>query len=195
MMSIVSSFSAVFASLRRHIAGCAHDERGISAVEFALLLPLMVTLYLGGVEVSQGLTIDRKVTLVARTVADLAAQVKEIKTTGDMTAILDASAAVLLPFSVGDAKVTVSQVCIDSNGQATISWSSSKNGTARAKGSGVTLPAALNAPSSALIWSEVSYDYKPVIGYVITGPMELTDKMYMRPRLSESVKYLTDSCA
>ena len=41
----------------------ASDQRGVSAVEFAMLLPLMLTLYLGGVEVSQGISIDRKVTL------------------------------------------------------------------------------------------------------------------------------------
>ena len=56
------------------VARFGGDERGISAVEFALLLPLMVTLYLGTVEVSQGVAIDRKVTLTARTVADLASQ-------------------------------------------------------------------------------------------------------------------------
>jgi Flp pilus assembly protein TadG len=195
MIPIIPSFSVLLVSLRRRISGCAHDERGISAVEFALLLPLMVTLYLGGVEVSQGLTIDRKVTLAARTVADLAARVKEIKDSGAMSAILDASTAVMLPYSINDAKVTVSQVCIDANGQATISWSDSKNGTKRAKGSGVTLPTALNIPSSSLIWSEVSYNYKPVIGYVITGPMALTDQIYMRPRLSESVKYANEACA
>jgi Flp pilus assembly protein TadG len=188
MTPIIPSFSAMFASLWRRLSGCAHDERGVSAVEFALLLPLMVTLYLGGVEVSQGLTIDRKVTLVARTVADLAAQAQKI-TSADMTNILDASTAVMLPYSTAKAKVTVSQVTIDSNGIATISWSESKNGTKRAKGSSVTLPAALNIPSSSLIWSEVTYDYKPVIGYVITGTMALTDQIYMRPRLSDSVEY------
>jgi Flp pilus assembly protein TadG len=188
MTPIIPSFSAMFASLWRRLSGCAHDERCVSAVEFALLLPLMVTLYLGGVEVSQGLTIDRKVTLVARTVADLAAQAQKI-TSADMTNILDASTAVMLPYSTAKAKVTVSQVTIDSNGIATISWSESKNGTKRAKGSSVTLPAALNIPSSSLIWSEVTYDYKPVIGYVITGTMALTDQIYMRPRLSDSVEY------
>jgi Flp pilus assembly protein TadG len=72
MMPIILSFVSSAAALRRRLLRCVQDERGVSAVEFALLLPLMVTLYLGGVEISQGLTIDRKVTLVARTVADLA---------------------------------------------------------------------------------------------------------------------------
>jgi hypothetical protein len=51
----------------------------------------------------------------------------------------------------------------------------------------VTLPAALNVPNSSLIWSEVQYTYKPVVGYVVTGTMTLKDQIYMRPRLSESV--------
>jgi Flp pilus assembly protein TadG len=187
MTPIIPSFSAMLASLRRCLSGCAHDERGVSAVEFALLLPLMVTLYLGGVEVSQGLTIDRKVTLVARTVADLSAQVQKI-TNNDMNNILDAATAVLLPYSTSNVKVTVSQVTIDGNGVAKITWSDTKNGTARAIGSTVTLPAALNIANSSLIWSEVSYNYQPVIGYVITGAMTLTDQIYMRPRLSNSVE-------
>ena len=187
MTQIMLSLGAAAASLRQRLARCAHDERGVSAVEFALLLPLMVTLYLGGVEVSQGLTIDRKVTLVARTVADLAAQTPSI-TNSDMTNILNASTAVLSPYSTDLVKVTVSQVTIDDKGKATIAWSDSKNGTARAKGSTITLPSALNIPNSSLIWGEVAYEYKPVIGYVITGTMTLTDQIYMRPRLSESVQ-------
>jgi Flp pilus assembly protein TadG len=179
--------------LRQRMARCLRDERGISAVEFALLLPLMVMLYLGGVEVSQGLTIDRKVTLVARTVADLAAQVSSISN-AEMTDILNASASVLAPYSTDNAKVTVSQVCIDGNGKATVNWSNTKNGTARAQGSVVTLPAALNEAGKPLIWGEVSYAYKPVIGYVITGTMTLTDQIYMRPRQSDSVTYSSVAC-
>ena len=63
--------------------------RGVSAVEFAMLLPLMITLYLGGVEISQGVAIDRKVTLTTRTVADLASQVSSINN-ADMTNMLNA---------------------------------------------------------------------------------------------------------
>ena len=65
---------------------CAGDQRGVSAVEFAMLLPLMLTLYLGAVEISQGVGIDRKVTLTSRTVADLASQVSSISN-ADMTNI------------------------------------------------------------------------------------------------------------
>ena len=186
MTPMIASLRSSFASVRRRIFGCARDERGVSAVEFALLLPLMVTLYLGGVEVSQGLTIDRKITLVARAIADLSAQATTLNNS-DMTNILNASTSVMLPYSTDLLKVTVSQVSIDAEGKATIAWSDTKNGTARAQGSTVTLPTALNIPNSSLIWAEVTYDYKPVIGYVITGTLNLSDQIYMRPRLSDSV--------
>lgn len=167
----------------------ARDKRGVSAVEFAMLLPLMLTLYLGGVEVSQGISIDRKVTLTARTVADLVAQVSSIDTAG-VNAALGAASAVMAPYPDTNAKVTVSVVDIDANGNAKIKWSSSKNGTARAVGSSVALPSALNTPSSSLVWGEASYDYQPSIGYVVTGSMSLTDQIFMRPRLSETVQKL-----
>lgn len=186
MKPMLHRLACSLVTLAQRLSRTLRDERGVSAVEFALLLPVMVTLYLGGAEISQGLTIDRKVTVVARTVADLAAQVSSIDD-ADMANILAASSAVLAPYSSDNAKVTVSEISIDSNGKATIAWSDSKNGTPRAVGSVVTLPSALDVPNSSLIWGEASYAYTPAIGYVITGTMDLTDQIYMRPRLSDSV--------
>ncbi len=172
--------------LSRQLARLGEDRRGVSAVEFAMILPLMVTLYLGSVEISQGVGIDRKVTLTTRTVADLASQVSSINNS-DMTNMLNASAAVIAPYDPTKLKVTVSAVSIDANGNAKIAWSDTYQGTARAVGSSVTLPAALQIPNTQLIWSEVSYSYKPTIGYVVTGTLNLSDQIYMRPRLSDTV--------
>ena len=85
------------ARARRSIRRLRRDQRGISAVEFAMLAPLMVVLYLGGVEISQAIAVDRKVTLVARTLGDLVAQTSSVTTT-DITNILSASAAVVQPY-------------------------------------------------------------------------------------------------
>jgi Flp pilus assembly protein TadG len=164
----------------------ARDPRGVSAVEFAMLLPLMLTLYLGGVEVSQGVSIDRKVTLTARAVADLAAQATTINNS-EMSNILNAAAAVAAPFPVAQMKVTVSSISIDAQGTGRVTWSDALNGTPRAVNQVVALPQALAIPNSTLIWGEVSYSYTPSIGYVVTGTLDLNDQIYMRPRLSTSV--------
>ena len=100
-----------------------------------MLLPLMLTLYLGGVEVSQGVSIDRKVTLTARTVADLISQVSSVNNAG-MTNILTASSAVLSPYPTDPGEShRVTSLKIDANSKVTVEWSDTLNGTARAKGS------------------------------------------------------------
>jgi Flp pilus assembly protein TadG len=167
--------------MRRALGRFAGDRRGVSAVEFALLAPLMITLYLGSVEVSDGIIADRKVTLTAAALANLTAQVATISTS-DMTNILDASSAIISPYSAAKLKITVSCVAIDANSKATVKWSVTRNGTAR---SGVvTIPPALAVANSQLIFAEASYDYKPTIGYTITGTLTLADRMYMSPRIS-----------
>lgn len=167
----------------------ACDQRGASVVEFALLLPLMVTLYLGTVEISQGIAVDRKLTLTARTVADLVSRVTTVNN-ADMNDVCAASTAVMYPYSTNTLKVTVTSVKIDSNSKATVVWSKScNNGTPRAKDSTVTVPAALLVPNTSLIWSEVEYVYTPTIGYVLTGSLTLRDQLYMAPRLSNCVLY------
>lgn len=181
-----SETAQIALDLRQRFGGLAKDERGVSAVEFAMLLPLMMSLYLGAVEVSQGIGADRKVTLTARTVADLVSQVSNVDN-NSMTNSLNAASKVMAPFPSGNLKVVVTSVRVDAQGNATVAWSDSYNGSARAKGSTVTLPTALKVPNSSLIWSEVQYNYTPVIGYVVTGSLTLKDQIYMRPRLSDCI--------
>ena len=67
--------SATLAFARRFAARLdrfAAERRGLAAVEFAMLLPMMMTLFLGSVEVTTGVAIQRKVTLTAHALADRA---------------------------------------------------------------------------------------------------------------------------
>jgi Flp pilus assembly protein TadG len=173
---------------RHRLLQFRRDQRGVSAVEFALLLPLMITLYLGGVEVSQAISIDRKVSLTARAVADLVARTTAVNA-AEMTNILDAATTVTAPYSSANIKVKVSQVYIKADGSSTVDWGAAKNTSKRNKNDPVTVPSALKmaGKDSYLIWAEVEYGYKPTIGYVITGTLNLTDQIYMRPRMSDSV--------
>ena len=127
---------------------------------------------------------------VNRLAANLTSQVSSI-TNADMTNILNASSAIIAPYSAGNLKVTVSCLSIDSTGKVTVEWSDTKNGTARSKGSSVTIPSALAVPSSHLIFAEVSYAYTPTVGYTMTGTVNLSDTMYMAPRISATVARTT----
>jgi Flp pilus assembly protein TadG len=184
---MISSVGFPFVRLLvRRLGDFTNDKRGVSAVEFAMLLPLMLTLYLGGVEVSQGISIDRKVTLTARTVADLVAQVATIDNNG-VNAALGASAAILAPYPDSNASIAVSVVNIDSNGNVKVAWTASKNPNACQMSPTVDVPTALKTPNTSLVLGKACYNYQPTIGYAVTGSMKLIDQLFMRPRLSETV--------
>jgi Flp pilus assembly protein TadG len=177
--------------LRRRGYAFSASQQGVSAVEFALLLPLMLAMYFGSIEVTDAVSADRQVALVAATVADITAQYQTV-TTGDVANILAAAAAVLAPFSATNAKVTLSSVVIDANLNATVDWSrATAGGSPRAQGSSVTgaIPAALRVANTSMIWGEATYAYKPIIGWVVTGTLNLSNQMFMRPRLAKCVQY------
>ena len=161
------------------------DRRGIAATEFALTLPVMLTMYLGTVELSQGINAGRKVTQTARTVADLVSRVQTMNT-AQMTNSFNAGVAVMAPYDAANLKMTVTSVSINSTGAVTVVWKKPFNGGVT---SPLSVPAALLVPDSSLILAEVQYDYTPVVGYVLSGTFNLNDKMYMRPRLSKEVEW------
>lgn len=167
----------LFARLRR--SRFARDRRGVSAVEFALVAPVMICLYFGCVEVSDGVAVDRKVSLTAAALANLSAQVTTISST-DMTNILDASGAIIQPYDSSKLKMTITCITIDANKNATVKWSVTRNGAANS--GTMTLPSALAVANTQLILAEASYAYTPIVGYTITGSLNLADKMYMAPR-------------
>src|SRR5712692_8094544 len=90
------------------IARFRRDSRGISAVEFAFVFPVMVVLFLGGTAMTQGVVLKRKTTLVTRTVGDLVSQYTQIVDT-DMTSIFSAATAVINPYPAGQLAVIRSE--------------------------------------------------------------------------------------
>jgi Flp pilus assembly protein TadG len=158
----------------------AHDRRGVSALEFALVAPMMITLYFGCVEVSDGVAVDRKVSLTSATLANLVAQSTAISST-DMSNILDASSAIIMPYSSSNLKMTVSCLSIDGNKTVTTKWQATRNG---GTGGSISVPADLKVANTQLILAQVSYAYRPVVGHTITGTLTLSDQMYMMPRIS-----------
>jgi Flp pilus assembly protein TadG len=165
----------------------AHGEGGMAAVEFAVILPFMLVAYLGGVEVGDGVAINRKVAITTHAVADLASRYNVPIQNSDSATILGAASTIIAPYPSGPLAVTVSEVTVDSNGNATVAWSDTLNGTAHTKGSPVTLPGTLNTPNAYYVWGEVTYTYTPTLGYVMTGNFPLSNQIFMSPRESACI--------
>jgi Flp pilus assembly protein TadG len=189
--------------LRRSAHDFSGDRSGLAAVEFAMIVPLVLVLFFGTVEFSSGVAVDRKVTLMARTLSDLTSQNISI-TDPQLTNIFSASTAIMTPYPAAPTRTTLSEIYVDSNNVAKIQWSKAAtiaNGATqatlttsnRSPGDNVTslVPPALLVKQTYLIFSEVSYLYKPTIGYVMgKAGINLSDFTYTRPRQSTCVDHM-----
>lgn len=161
---------------------------GLAAVEFAMLLPVMITLFFGVVELSLALTCRADVTNMASAAADLVAQEKAV-TTSDMTNVFNAATAILYPYDPSAVKITVTSVIYNTSTKSltvgTVAWSCTKNGTKRT--GNLTLPAGLMTANGSVIVSEVSYGYKSPTTQIVTGTKTMTNTFYTRPRRASAI--------
>lgn len=175
-----------FAEFRSPVRSFARERSGVSAVEFAIILPLMVTIYLGSVELVDGMAIQFKATEAARGITDLASRYTSIDAT-TMSSILNASSIILAPYSTSNVSVVISEITTNPQAQGTIAWSCSLNGTPHPVGQSIALPSGMQKPNFSLLWGEVTYPYQPQMGYVLTGTITIYQTAYFVPRESSSV--------
>jgi Flp pilus assembly protein TadG len=170
------------------------DCRGIAAVEFAFVLPIMLLLFFGVIEISNGLEADRKASITARTLSDIISQSPTVSDS-DISNSFNASSSIMFPYSSVSMQAVVSQVKIDATGLAKIVWSKTTNGnpTQHHPGDTVAPPAGLVIPNTYLIWSETTYTYTPLVHYIIQTNLMLKNQFYTRPRQSDCVLYSNGS--
>jgi Flp pilus assembly protein TadG len=116
------------------------DNRGIAAVEFALILPIMLGLYLSTVVATKAYMASRKVALVSRALSDIASRQGVCTATtpnpcvvdSDMTMFFNAAAAIMAPYPTTSLKMTISRIDIVkdtvNNLWAFTKWSVTSNG-------------------------------------------------------------------
>jgi Flp pilus assembly protein TadG len=192
--------------LRRSVARFLRENRGMAAIEFAFIVPLMLVMFFGMIEISNGVAADRKVSMVAQSISDLTSRSRQVVDT-DLSNFFVIADAMMTPFSPTPLKATITEIYIDpATGVARAQWS--KGDVPRAQSMTVPVPANLISrdpvtnkilPNQYLIFSEVSYNYKPAVGYVMsTNGVTLSDQTYTRPRQSNCVLYnpvtSTDPC-
>ena len=210
-----TSMSSIWLRARRSVVDLMENYRGNAAVEFSVIVPVMLVMFFGTVELSSGVAVDRKTTLVARTVSDLTSQLAN-QSAASTTApnitdayilnVFTSAIAILQPYQAGSASATVSEIYVDKNQKATIQWSKAAtyvNGATQATlatssrnpNDVVTsiVPSQLLVKQTYLILSEVNYTYTPAVGYVMKVPITLKDTAYTRPRQFSCLTYSTVS--
>lgn len=193
-------------ALRRAFRRFGSARSGVAAVEFALMVPVMMAIWVGMVVATDALSADKKVTLLARTLADMTTQMQAVSQ-ADLDSIFAATESVMWPQPADRLGMRLVSVDIDGNGKAFVDWSAVPTDP-KLKGdySALTrcseylpLPAALKVPRTSVVLAEVSMKYEASVatkivdelfkGAMANGELPLGDSLYMRPRQSQKVTF------
>src|SRR5664279_2363570 len=110
----MKTVSRIWLGARRSLRNLARDNSGIAATEFAVIVPIMLVMFFGTVELSSGVAVDRKVTLMARTLSDLTSQSTSVADS-DLTNFFSGSSAIMYPYDKTPTQTTISELYVDPN--------------------------------------------------------------------------------
>jgi len=173
---------------RRQLRHYVRSAEGISAVEFALIAPLLITILFGTIEVCNALICRQKITTVASSGSDLVAQDSAI-TVAQINDVFAALNAIVYPYPSAGAQIIITSVKNDPNhaGQYIVDWSEAQNTTAHTKNASITMPTGIVPTGGSVIFSEVTYNYAPITTIFFPGSVSMSDHFYSKPRKSSFV--------
>ena len=162
------------------------DRRGVSAVEFALIAPVILLFYFGLAEFCQAFMAQKRMGRTAATVADLVTQ-NETVTVADVTDVFEVGRLMMRPFPSAPLEQRVTALTRRTDGQVRVDWSRAQGMTARGAGSTVEIPDGLIAADESLVMTEITYDYESPFGEMLPGLTRFSHTYYLRPRKVEQV--------
>lgn len=161
------------------------DTRGVSAVEFALIAPVIVLMYAGTVQICQAFMSDKRAGHAASIVADIVAQNASMNVS-QIENIVGVGDRIMRPFPADGLTLRVTSVT-EVGGDAVVDWSLTPGDagvlSAWSKGDKIEVPAGLLPAGKSLIIVDSQYAYQPLIQAkdVIT-PTRFDHTAYYEPR-------------
>src|SRR5215468_4716315 len=119
----MKSMPNIWPAARRSALDLVRDCNAVAATEFAVIVPLMLVMFFGTVEFSSGIAVDRKVTMVARTLSDLTSQALSTVDDTYLQNVFTASIAITSPYSPTPTKAQITEIYVDSKKVVTVQWS------------------------------------------------------------------------
>jgi len=185
----------------KHLLGrFRRDRRGVAAIEFALILPILVLLALGCFEVPRYVMLWQRMERAASGVSDLVAQADEPLTLDQLTDIMSSGKLLMQPYDVmASGNIIVTSVNNPTGGTTNVSWrvtcgsggNTSKMGAVSSEPPAAqTAAPSANFPTSLLplakdnevLVTEVYYTFTPVFKTFIYTGSTLYANAFTRPR-------------
>jgi Flp pilus assembly protein TadG len=164
------------------------DKRGVSAIEFAFIAPVLIMAYFGLAELCGAMLAERKASHAASAVGDLVAQASVIHDT-DISNIFSIGSIIMAPNSSTTLGMRVTSVQAGATATATtVGWSDASGTlTANAVGANITIPANMITAGQSIIESDVTYSYTVPVAYVLPSAFTYNYTFYLRPRIVDPI--------
>lgn len=184
--------SSLVRGIARRFAAVAGDRRGMVFPETAILMPVLITMMLGGFEVARFALLQQKLSRVVMTTSDMVSQGESISVP-EINVIFDATSAMVQPFAAGPSQlVIVSSVSATGAALPRVDWQRIGGGTLTgvtskigAANQNATLPPGfLVRDGENAIIAEVYYKFTPMFMSALVPPSTLYHRAVFRPRQS-----------
>jgi Flp pilus assembly pilin Flp len=179
-------------TMRKPFQHFIRDNRGVAAVELALVLPMLLTLFLGVVEISNFVLVNERTEKMTTTIADVVSQGDTI-TIAELDNILSATSEIMKPFPfAARGHVIITSVHRAVRDTPKVAWQYEGGGTLHNVSSNFGGPG-FNSPlpqgfilneKETVIIAEVYYDHQNMITDMFNGSDKLLYKYaFYKPRL------------
>jgi Flp pilus assembly protein TadG len=169
------------------------DTRGVGAVEFALIAPLLLGLYITSFELTIGLSVSKRVTRTASTIADLVTQQSKV-TKNDLAKMSTVANGMFTPYRPENLRVRVTGIKLDASGNPKVAWSWDQSGGRPYNNEAAVdaVPADMRSPNTFLVRAEVSVTHQllmfmPAIMPTNLQQITLRREFFYRQRVGSSI--------
>lgn len=173
-------------TLMQRFRGFAAARAGIAALEFAILLPMMVFLLFGSVDLIDAVGTNRRTENVAASLADVISRDTEVSD-AEITGIWSAMAVLMAPDNAADVRARITSIEVESTSTARIVWSEGHGMSALTEGSTIDLPTDMMIAGTSVILAETEFTYEAPLGILFAGAMDFEHTAYRRSRLVDPI--------
>jgi Flp pilus assembly protein TadG len=176
--------------LARGTVAVQENEDGLAAIEFALLAPLLITMYFGLAEVASAISVNRAVSHSTNVAGDLATQVADIEKE-DLEDLMTATLRVMAIPEPQKVTIQLDSWTRDSAGKDILVGSATMNGGASKLPSFnvAKVDKTLLNENSGIVVARVAYDYSPFKAMFFDSDITMSESFVLKPRRSSSVTF------
>jgi len=164
------------------------DRRGVSAVEFALIAPILIVFYFGMAELTEAMMAQRRLSHLTASIGDVVARDQKL-TDARLADLFSVGKVLMSPFPTSTLRLCLVSIVSDANGKDVVAWSEPSNAPVNCPAPGAVLDIDVSVlpAGQSVIMSKASYEYNSLFKFIIPQTLTFRRTYYLKPRLSDQV--------